>query len=107
MNTSQNKLDAIEKIIFEKSLKIVSIDFHVDLDMMLVVLNTGVVIKEKITSFNLLKNANETKLKNYTIIANGTGVHWEELDEDLSLKGFLQSHLVTIVDPNGKVALAA
>jgi Protein of unknown function (DUF2442) len=107
MNTSQNKLDAIEKIIFEKSLKIISIDFHIDLDMMLVVLNTGVVIKEKITSFNLLKNANETELKNYTIIANGTGVHWEELDEDLSLKGFLQSHLNNIVDPNGKFAMAA
>lgn len=29
--------------------------------------------------------------KDYAIIAEGTGIHWASLDEDISLKGFLKT----------------
>lgn len=39
--------------------------------------------------FPRLANANESQLKNYIISGGGIGIHWEELDEDISVKGLL------------------
>ncbi len=33
-----------------------------------------------------LKNVPAKKLLNFRLSANGTGIHWPDLDEDLSLK---------------------
>ncbi|MDQ3842652.1 MAG: DUF2442 domain-containing protein [Bacteroidota bacterium] len=40
--------------------------------------------------YKVLKNAHAAVLQHYQLIANGAGIHWPELDEDLSLKGFLK-----------------
>ena len=47
-------------------------------------------LKEKLSKYSRLSKANTQTLLNYELIGNGTGIHWPELDEDLSLKGFLK-----------------
>jgi hypothetical protein len=105
MNTSINNFDAIEKLIYEEGLRIETIDFHPELDLMLIVLNTKVVLQQKISSYKRLSNADKATLLQYELIAKGTGIHWHLLDEDLSLKGFLRDELKNTV--KGKSALAA
>lgn len=98
MNIStKNNYDSIEHIIYEEGLQIETIDFHPELDLMLIVLNTKAVLQQHISSYKLLKNADVNALKQYELIGNGTGVHWTLLDEDLSLKGFLRDELKKVV----------
>ena len=40
--------------------------------------------------FPRLKNATSEERENYYLTANGTGVHWEKIDEDISIKYLLQ-----------------
>jgi hypothetical protein len=37
-----------------------------------------------------LKNATNTQRNNIEIICGGTGLHWPDLDEDLSLTGIME-----------------
>jgi hypothetical protein len=37
-----------------------------------------------------LKDASVEKISNIEIICDGTGIHWPELDEDLSVTGILE-----------------
>jgi hypothetical protein len=98
MNTSaNNQFDAIESLIMNEGLRIETLDFHPEQDMMLVILNTKVVLNESLSSYPLLKGADKGRLQQYKLIGGGTGVHWPLLDEDLSLKGFLQSELRKVV----------
>ena len=104
MSTSPNKYDALESLIFEEGLHIQAITFHKDLDLMLIVLNTKAVLRQKLSSFPSLKNASADALQQYELIASGTGVHWPLLDEDLSLKGFLREELRAVVNKNAQAA---
>ena len=98
MSTSiNNRYDAVEKIIFEDQLRIVGIEVYPELDMMLIILNTSAILRQKISSYPKLKAADKGALDEYEIIADGTGIHWPSLDEDLSLKGFLRDELRNIV----------
>lgn len=38
----------------------------------------------------VLSQAKEQELSNVELIANGTGLHWPDLDEDLSVLGILE-----------------
>ena len=104
MNTSVNNYDTLEAFISEEGLRIETIDFHRDLNLMLIVLNTKAVLRQKIPLYPRLKNATIEELEQYQLIAGGTGIHWPLLDEDLSPKGFLRDELRTIVN---KGSLAA
>jgi hypothetical protein len=106
MNTSANNFDSIEKLIYEEGLRIEAIDFHPELDVMLVVLNTKAVLHQRLSSYQRLKQAGKDALLHYELIADGTGIHWSMLDEDLSLKGFLKDELRNVVK-NVKDAAAA
>ena len=97
---SENKFDTLENIIFSEKLKIANLDFHPEQDLMLIILNTGLVLRAKLSSFTSLKKSNKTQLRKYELVANGTGVHWESLDEDLSLKGLLRDHMINILKSN-------
>jgi len=97
MSSFINMYDSIEKVIFEEGLCIKAIHFHKDIDLMLIVLNNGKVLKHTISSSSLLENAESDQLNNYRLIGKGVGVHWPELDEDLSLKGFLQTTLTQVI----------
>jgi len=101
MSTSTNKqFDAIDHIIFTEGLRIQALDIHPELDLMTIYLNTKAVFSQNISSYKLLSGADKSQLLQYELIGGGTGVHWPLLDEDLSLKGFLQDELRKVV--NGK-----
>lgn len=106
MSTSiNNQYDAIESLIKSEGLRIEALDFHPELDMLLVILNTKVALSQRISAYPSLKEADKEQLQKYKLIGGGTGVHWPLLDEDLSLKGFLQRELMKIVKTDkGSVA---
>ncbi len=88
-----------------EGLRIEALDFHPEQDMMLIVLNTKVALNQSLSAYPTLKGADKGQLQQYNLIGGGTGVHWPLLDEDLSLKGFLQSELRKVVKTNkGSVA---
>jgi hypothetical protein len=39
--------------------------------------------------FPRLRDANEQQRKNWRLIGRGIGIHWEEIDEDISVKSLL------------------
>ena len=95
-----NKFDSLEKMIFSNKLRIRKLDIHPDLNIMNIILNTGFVIRTNLSSYPTLKKATSSKVLNFKIIGNGTGIHWPTLDEDLSLKVFLRDELLKVVKPS-------
>lgn len=105
MNTSaeiSGRFDPIDSMIFENGLRIQKLFFDKDMDLMLVVLNNKKVLQEPISKFKRLQGATKGQLEDYHI--SRTGVHWEELDEDLSLRGFLKSAMLSSLSAMEKVA---
>jgi hypothetical protein len=39
--------------------------------------------------FPRLLNANQSQREKYVLSGNGTGIHWDEIDEDISVPGLL------------------
>jgi hypothetical protein len=74
MNTSVNKYDAIEKLIYDEGLRIEAVDFHTELDVMLVVLNTKAVLRQQLSSYKSLKSADKAVLQKYELTGKGTGI---------------------------------
>lgn len=97
MSTSVNKYDAVENLIYEEGLRIQALNIHPELDLLLVILNTKAILRQKLSSYVKLANATKEQLHNYQFIGEGTGIFWPDIDEDLSLKGFLQEELKNLV----------
>jgi hypothetical protein len=93
MNISHNQYDAIENLIFNEGLKITSLDISPTLDNITLHLSNDLSFIVPVGFYKGLRNASMERLMNYKLIASGTGVHWPDLDEDLSLKGFLNEFL--------------
>ncbi len=53
-------------------------------------LNDGRELGVPLEWFPKLKEASPEERSNYCLTANGTGVHWKNLDEDISIKYLLQ-----------------
>lgn len=49
----------------------------------------GRVIMVPLNWFPLLAQASEQQLKNWQLLGDGDGIHWPDLDEDLSVQGLL------------------
>ena len=49
----------------------------------------GRVIQVPIIWFPRLAKADRAQLENWELLGDGDGIHWPELDEDLSVKGLL------------------
>ena len=47
-------------------------------------------IRFPVEANNKLKNATDKQRSRIEIICNGTGLHWPELDEDLSVTGIIE-----------------
>ncbi len=60
-----------------------------DSDNIWVELTDGRKIGVPLGYFPRLLNASPDQLKNYVISGGGTGLHWDELDEDISVKSLL------------------
>ncbi len=92
-NKIQNRKskDPFDVLIFEKGLRIKSLWIDKELDMLVVILNNGFLIKETLSTYPTLKSATIKNLNNWKLISNGIGVTWKTLNEDLSLKGFIKN----------------
>ena len=62
------------------------------------ILNNKKVLTHPISSSQLLADATEEQRSNYELLGKGIGIHWPDLDEDLSLKGFLQEEIIRSVE---------
>jgi len=94
MNTSSNKYDVIDSLIFNEGWKILSLEIDQDKGILWIYLNNDRVIKSPITVSKRLSNATPKQLSKYQLNKSKTGIRWSELDEDLSLRGFLKKFLL-------------
>lgn len=65
------------------------IDISFTSDSLNVVLADGREISAPLEWFPRLRDANEKQRKNWRLIGRGIGIHWEEIDEDISVKSLL------------------
>ncbi len=65
-------------------------DVDVTEDMLSVRLMDGRTISVPLVWYPRLLNATEAQRKNWRIIGGGYGIHWEDVDEDLSTEGLLR-----------------
>jgi len=61
-----------------------------DEEMLLVDLADGRSISAPLEWFPSLRNATAAQRNNWRLIGRGVGIHWEDLDEDLSVAGLLE-----------------
>lgn len=66
-----------------------AVDVRFRRGMMRVKLSDGREIAVPLERFPKLKNASAAQRNNWRLIGQGIGIHWEDLDEDLSVKGLL------------------
>ena len=59
-------------------------------DKMVVYFEDGRELGIPIEWFPKLRNATIEQLKKWRFIGNGEGIHWEELDEDISVENLLE-----------------
>jgi hypothetical protein len=106
MNTSYNKYDTIENLIFNEGLRIKSVGFDSNHSKMLVHLTNGVTIIIPTKIYENLKRAPAKYLDNFKLTANSTGIHWPDLDEDLSLKGFFNELLKQLINQKKELIIS-
>lgn len=92
-----NSYDTIDTLIFKENLRIKSFDIDPFHNTLLVIMNNGTALPLLMSEYPRLKGAPIEVLRNYEIIGMGTGIHWPELDEDLSLRGFIKSFIYYVV----------
>ena len=56
---------------------------------MIVILEDGRELSVPLEWFKKLRTASKAQLENWRFIGKGEGVHWEELDEDISIENLL------------------
>ena len=93
MNTSEN----INKP-FATDVRIEAERFYVSLD-------DGREIGVPYSWFWRLDEANDQQRANWRFIGEGEGIHWEELDEDISIKGILKGKPENPAKPPRKALL--
>ena len=59
-------------------------------DKMYIELNTSRVLTVPYTYTKRLEKATSKELNNYRLIANGVGIHFEDIDEDISIEGIIR-----------------
>jgi len=66
-----------------------AIDVHVTDDTLTVDLSDGRSISVPVSWFPRLIQATESERKNWRLIGKGHGIHWEDIDKDISIEGLL------------------
>ncbi len=69
-----------------------AMDVTIDEYMLRVRLADGREIAAPLDWYPRLRDATPEQLARWEIIGNGYGIHWEELDEDISVRGLLRLH---------------
>lgn len=73
-----------------KPIAVLATGIHFDAERMHVELSDGREIVVPLEWFPTLRKATDKQRNNWRLIGKGVGIHWEELDEDLSVGGLLQ-----------------
>ena len=68
-----------------------AVEVRFDTELMHVRLLDGREISVPIEWFPKLRDATAKQKKNWRLIGKGIGVHWEDLDEDISVAALLQT----------------
>ena len=61
--------------------------------LMEIKLRNGYWLVFTLNEFPVLKNAAPQQRMDYELIAGGAGIHWAELDEDLSVSGLIKTYI--------------
>ena len=69
-----------------------AIDVMFTEDALLFILADGREISAPLEWFPRLRDADEKKRKNWRLIGNGVGVHWPDVDEDISVNTLMKAH---------------
>ena len=70
--------------------KILVISVGFGADKMYIELNTSRVLTVPYSYTKRLKQATKKQLENYRLIANGIGIHFADIDEDISIDGIIR-----------------
>lgn len=97
MITLENKHsdDPLDRAIMENGLRIKTVIIDGELDLIALLLTTGKLIKSRLSDYPKLKKADSKQLSTWRLIGGGIGIEWKGLNEDLSLKGFIQSAVMS------------
>lgn len=68
-----------------------AVDVHCTDDSLRVVLADGREITAPLVWFPRLRNATAKQRKQWRLIGGGMGIHWEDVDEDVSVESLLRS----------------
>jgi len=94
MNTLKSdkpSLDPFDKLIFIGNLRAKQLLLDKSLDIMVIVFNNGSLVRVRLSDYSRLWNASASVLDKWEFMQGGIGIRWEELDEDLSIKGFIKT----------------
>jgi Protein of unknown function (DUF2442) len=64
-----------------------AVDVTVTTDVLHVVLADGREVSAPLAWFPRLSEASEAQRRNWRLIGRGIGIHWPDLDEDISVEG--------------------
>ena len=65
------------------------VDLSFTSDSLRVILADGREVSAPLEWFPRLRDANAKQRKNWRLIGQGIGIHWEEIDEDISVNSLL------------------
>jgi Protein of unknown function (DUF2442) len=78
----------MNSLLVNKSKKAINVVFSDS--KMIVFLEDGREVSIPLEWFPRLRNATTQQLKKWRFIGNGEGIHWEEIDEDVSVENLLE-----------------
>lgn len=70
--------------------EILATGVRIEADLFVVVLNDGREVGVPYSWFWRLDEATPAQRGNWRLIGEGDGIHWEEIDEDISVRGILR-----------------
>ncbi len=70
--------------------EVLAVDVSSTSDALQVVLSDGRVVSVPLSWFPRLQNASPQQRRDWELIGGGIGIHWESVDEDISIASLLQ-----------------
>ncbi len=70
---------------------VLALDIRFTADALIVALSDGREISVPLEWFPRLRDATPKQRKNWRLIAKGIGIHWEDVDEDISVASLLST----------------
>lgn len=71
------------------TMSVLAVSAHCDNEMLHVQLSDGRQISVPLEWFPRLRDATPAQRQGWRLIGRGVGIHWEDIDEDISVEGLL------------------